>query len=114
MLPDQIALIGAGLVLALGAVGYFRWRQATGVVRALWRVQVGWLVMLLFLNLLALLLLICRPLWCMRWLPAVQRLGCSGPGLWYCRRFAMPGCADDDGCIEVCSDCRRSGVADGW
>ncbi|MGQ9611645.1 tetratricopeptide repeat protein, partial [Chloroflexus sp.] len=53
VLPDQIALIGAGLVLVLGAVGYFRWRQATGVVRVLWCVQVGWLVTLLFLNLLA-------------------------------------------------------------
>jgi tetratricopeptide (TPR) repeat protein len=53
VLPDQIALIGAGLVLVLGAIGYFRWRQATGVVRVLWRIQVGWLVTLLFLNLLA-------------------------------------------------------------
>ncbi|WP_322822456.1 tetratricopeptide repeat protein, partial [Chloroflexus sp.] len=51
VLPDHIALVGAGLVLVLGAIGYFRWRQATGVVRTLWRVQVGWLVTLLFLNL---------------------------------------------------------------
>jgi tetratricopeptide (TPR) repeat protein len=52
MLPASIDVIGAGVVLILGAIGYLWWPAATRLVRAVWRFQIGWLGMTLMLHLL--------------------------------------------------------------
>ncbi len=61
LLPAQVDLVAVGVVLLLGVIGYYWWRAATRLVRAVWRFQVGWLGMTLLLHLLGLVNVVISP-----------------------------------------------------
>jgi tetratricopeptide (TPR) repeat protein len=61
LLPAQVDLFAVGVVLLLGAIGYFWLPAATRLVRAVWRFQVGWFGMTLLLHLLGYVNIVISP-----------------------------------------------------